>query len=134
MITLDMAVQERSDFNVIFTMSLCALGLKQLLIVCYFKSYGLDIKCVCSQKLFEANCEYTFHNPPNKKLVGQRIMVKTTSRSNRPWSAIFLRIVYCGEVPKQYFQVEKKTVSVKNHDPYFPSKSSANQDFEPMLS
>ena len=29
-----------------------------------------------------------------KKLVGQRIMVKTTSRSDRPWSAIFCVITY----------------------------------------
>ena len=29
-----------------------------------------------------------------KKLVAQRIMVKSTSRSDRPWSAIFCVIVY----------------------------------------
>ena len=45
----------RSDLFVVFTMSLCALGLKQLLISLLFKSYGFDIKCTRSQKLFEAN-------------------------------------------------------------------------------
>ena len=52
-ITLKMAEQRWSDIYVVFTMSLCALGLKQLLIS--FKSYGFDIRCACSQKLFEAN-------------------------------------------------------------------------------
>ena len=39
-------------------------------------------------------CEYELHSLPNKKLVAQRIMVKTTSRSDHPWSAIFCVIVY----------------------------------------
>ena len=39
-------------------------------------------------------CEYEFHSLPNEKSVVQRIMVKTTSRSYRPWSAIFCVIVY----------------------------------------
>ena len=39
-------------------------------------------------------CEYELHSLPNKKLVAQRIMVKTTSKSNRPWSSIFYVIVY----------------------------------------
>ena len=39
--------------------------------------------------------EYEFHSLPNKKLVAQTIMVKTTARSDRPWSAIFGVIVYC---------------------------------------
>ena len=40
-------------------------------------------------------CEYELHSLPNKKLKAQRIMVKITSRSDRPWSAIFCVIVYC---------------------------------------
>ena len=39
-------------------------------------------------------CEYETHSLPNKKLVAQRVMVKTTSRSDLPWSAIFSVIVY----------------------------------------
>ena len=34
-------------------------------------------------------CEYELHSIPNKKLVAQRIMVKSTSRSDRPWFIIF---------------------------------------------
>ena len=55
MITLKMADHGRSDFYVVFMMSLCALGLKQLLISLLFQSYGFDIRCACFQKLFEAN-------------------------------------------------------------------------------
>ena len=40
-------------------------------------------------------CEYELHSLTNKKLVAQRTMVKTTSRSDRLWSAIFSAIVYC---------------------------------------
>ena len=51
-------------------------------------------------------CEYELHSLPNKKLVTQRIMVKTTSRSDRPWSAIFCVIVYFNFLdavnPRQY--------------------------------
>ena len=48
--------QGRSDFYEVFTMRLCALGLKQLLIsLLFLKSYSFDIRCACSQKLFEAN-------------------------------------------------------------------------------
>ena len=39
-------------------------------------------------------CECELHSLPNKKLVAQGIMVKTTSGSDRPWSAIFCVIVY----------------------------------------
>ena len=34
-------------------------------------------------------CEYEPHSLLNKKVSGERIMVKTTSRSDHPWSAIF---------------------------------------------
>ena len=37
MITVKMADQLRSDFHVVFTMNLCALGLKQLLISLLFQ-------------------------------------------------------------------------------------------------
>ena len=40
-------------------------------------------------------CEYIcFIAYQTRKLVAQRIVVKTTSRSDRPWSAIFCVIVY----------------------------------------
>ena len=41
-------------------------------------------------------CEYELHRLPKKKSVAQKIMVKTTSRSDHPRSAIFCVIVYCG--------------------------------------
>ena len=39
-------------------------------------------------------CKYELHSSPNKKLVVQRIMVKTTSRPDHPWSTIFCAIVH----------------------------------------
>ena len=45
-------------------------------------------------------CEYELHcfiAYKIKSSVAQKIMVKTTSRSDRPWSAIFGVIVYCEE-------------------------------------
>ena len=51
-------------------------------------------------------CElYELHTLPNKKLVAQRIMVKTTSRSDRSWSAIFCVIVYW--CPKKHTKLTK---------------------------
>ena len=43
----------------------------------------------------KVTCEHEVHILPNTKLVPQRIMVKTTWRSDHPWSAIFCVIVYC---------------------------------------
>ena len=59
-------------------------------IIRYFKSYGFDIRCACSQKVLEGNCEYGLHSYQIKKLVAQRIMVKTTSRSDRPGPPSFV--------------------------------------------
>ena len=39
-------------------------------------------------------CEFQARSPLNKKLVPQRIMVKTTWSSDRSWSAIFSVILY----------------------------------------
>ena len=38
---------------------------------------------------FKLICEYELHSLPNKKLVAQRIMVQTRSRSDRPRSPSF---------------------------------------------
>ena len=64
----------RSDFYVVFTMSLCALELKQLL--------ALGVHALRSY--LKLICEYELHSLPNEKLVAQRITVKITSRSNYP--------------------------------------------------
>ena len=54
-ITLKMTDHGRSDFYVVFTLSLCAPRLKQLLISLLFQIIRLkiDISCACSQKLFK---------------------------------------------------------------------------------
>ena len=38
---------------------------------------------------------HKLHSLPNKKSMAQRIMVKTTSRSDRSWSAIFCVLIVC---------------------------------------
>ena len=49
-----------------------------------------------------------------KKLVAQRIMVRTTSRSDRPWSAIFCVIVYLSTVRTREIETTfSKTVTCK---------------------
>ena len=57
-----------------------------------------------------------------KKLVAQRIMVKTTSRSDRPWSAIFCVIVYCIKL----FMMNIEPISFRSFSRYdeicFPSR------------
>ena len=40
-------------------------------------------------------CEYELYSLPNKKVSGAKDHGKTTSRSDRLWSAIFCVIVYC---------------------------------------
>ena len=44
---------------------------------------------------------YKLHSLLNKKLLAKRIMVKTTSRSDRPWSASFCVIIYRGTSAKE---------------------------------
>ena len=48
-------------------------------------------------------CEYELHNLPIKKLAAQGIMVKTTSSSDRTWSAIFCLIVCSAHSPPLRF-------------------------------
>ena len=82
-------------------MSLCALGLKQLLISLLFNHTALILGVYALRRYLKLICEYELHNLSNKKLRPQRIMVKATSRSDRPWSAIFCVIVYC-DMPVLY--------------------------------
>ena len=85
-ITLKMVDKGKSDFCVVFTVSLCALELKQ------------NVNNVCHLKSFEAIWNWlvnmSFISYQIQKLAPQRIMVKTTWRSYHPWSAIFSVIVY----------------------------------------
>ena len=90
-----MADQGRSDFYVAFTMNLCALGLKQLLTeVCYLNHTALILSVHALRSYLKLIVNMSFIAYQIKKIVAQRIMVKTTSRSDRPWSAIFCVIVY----------------------------------------
>ena len=52
----------------------------------------LDIQAL--RRYLSLICEYELYVLPDKKLVPQRIMVKTTWRTDHPWSAIFSVIVY----------------------------------------
>ena len=90
-----MADQGRSDFYVVFTMNLCALGLKTIVNKFAISNHmALILGVHALRRYLKLICENLLHSLPNKKLVAQRIMVKTTSRSDRTWSAIFCVIVY----------------------------------------
>ena len=92
---LKMGDQERSDFYVVFTMNLCALGLKTIVNKFAISSHTALILGVHALRSYlKLICEYELQSLPNKKLVAQRVMVKTISRSDRPWSDIFCVIVY----------------------------------------
>ena len=79
----------RSDFCVVFTMTLCAPQLKQTLISLLFQVIRL-LDYIDRRSYLKLTCEYEFH----QNLMSQRIMVRATSRSDHPWSAIFNVIVY----------------------------------------
>ena len=66
---LKMEDQRRSDFYVVFTMSLCALGLKQLLISLLFQIItALILGVHALRSHLQLVCEYELHSLPNKKV------------------------------------------------------------------
>ena len=69
-----MADQRRSDFYVVFTMSLCAVGLKQLLFnkfaISNHTTLILDVHALRSY--LKLICEYELHGLPNKKVNGAK--------------------------------------------------------------
>ena len=68
-----MADQRRSDFYVVFVTSLCALGLKQLLIkfaISYQTSLILGVYALRSY--LKLIYEYELHSLPNKKVSGAK--------------------------------------------------------------
>ena len=72
-ITEKMAGQGWSDFYVVFTMSLCALGLKQLLISLLFQTILVDIRSVhVLRSYLKPICEYELYSLPNKKGSGAK--------------------------------------------------------------
>ena len=90
-----MADQRRSDFYVVFTMSLCALGIKTIVNkFAISNDTDLILGVHALRSYLKLICEYDFHSLPNKNVSGAKDHDKTTSRSDRPWSAIFCVIVY----------------------------------------
>ena len=68
-----MADQGRSDFYAVFTMSLSALGLRQLLISLLFQIIQALILCVHALRSYlKLICEYELHSLPNKKVSGEK--------------------------------------------------------------
>ena len=63
-----MADQGRSDFHVVFTMSPCALGLKQLLISAISNHTALLLSVRALGSYLKLICEYELHILPNKKV------------------------------------------------------------------
>ena len=94
---LKMADQGRSDFYVVFTghESLCT-WIKTIVNKFAISNHmTLILRVHALRSYLKLICEYELHSfIPDKKLVVQRIMLKTTSRSNHPWSAIFCITVY----------------------------------------
>ena len=87
--------QGRSDFYVVFTMSLCALWFLTIVNKFAISNHTALISGVRALRSYsKLNCEYDLHSLPNKKLVAQRIMVKNYIKFRPPWSAIFYVIVY----------------------------------------
>ena len=92
---LKMADKGRSDFYVVFTKRSLRTWIKTTVIKFVISNHTALISGVHALRSYlKLICEYELHYIPSKKLVAQRIMVKTTSRSDRPWSAIFSVIVY----------------------------------------
>ena len=86
-----MADQEKSDIYVVFTMSWIKTIVSKFATLDHT---ALILGVLALRSHLKLICEYELHNVPNKTLVAQRIMVKTTSRSDRLWSAIFSMIIY----------------------------------------
>ena len=65
---LKMADQGRSDFSVVFIMSLRALGLKQLLMFAISNHTTLISGVRAVRNYLKLICEYELHSLPNKKV------------------------------------------------------------------
>ena len=72
-----MADQGRSDFYVVFTMSLCALGLKTIIKKFAISNHtALILGVHAFRSYLKVVCEYELHSLPTEKVSAQRIMVK----------------------------------------------------------
>ena len=112
MITLKMADQRRSDFYVVITLSLCALGLKQLLISLLFQTIPaliLDLRALRSY--LKPICEHELHALPNQKVTGAKDHGKYCIKARSLWYAIFCVIVYYGRSLLLSFRLESKAIN-----------------------
>ena len=68
-----MADQRRSDFYVVFTMSLCTLGLKQLFDTFAISNHtALTLGVHALRSYLKLICEYELHSLPNKNVSGAK--------------------------------------------------------------
>ena len=69
-----MVDQGRSDFYVVFTMSLCALGLKTIVNMFAISNHAALISGVHALRSYlKLICEYELHSLPNKKVSGAKV-------------------------------------------------------------
>ena len=92
MITLKMADKGRSDFYVVFTMSVCALGVKQLLICLLFQIIRLRYHvCMLSEANLKLIYECELHSLPNKTASGAKDHGKNYIKIRPPLVRYLLR-------------------------------------------
>ena len=80
MITLKMANQERYDFCVIFTMSLCALESKQTSISLLYFKLGIQ----APRSYLRLTCKYERHILPNTKVTSAKDHGKNYMKVRQP--------------------------------------------------
>ena len=82
--------QGRSDFYVVFTTSHCALGLKTIVNKFAISNHtALILGVHALRRYLKLIVNMSFIDYQIKQSVVQRIMVKTTLRSERSWSTTF---------------------------------------------
>ena len=91
-----MADRERSDFYVVFTMTLSMLG-------SYIK-YVNNLLSEVSEAIWSSPVIISFITYQTQKLRPQRIMVETVYKSDLPWSTIFSVIVYAKGLSNKRFR------------------------------
>ena len=94
-----MADQGRSDFYVVFYDESLRTWIKTIVNKFAISNHtALILGVHALRNYLKLIVNMSFIAYQIKKLVAQRIMVKTTSRSDRPWSDIFCVIIYSRKV------------------------------------
>ena len=70
--------------------------------------------------------EYELHSLPNEKLMAQRIMVKTTSRSDRPWSSHLSRDRLFAFIIKTLLTSRNCQIKLQLHDAIYRLRFCSN--------